>query len=469
VVTSLEYGEPLDDATVSLIANPGPTGRWRATVEADSSGGYRFEDLEAGRWELLFSAPGFRLAADTLEVAAGDTLVWDVALMLDAVQIDDLVVMGRASDAEAELQTGYVNLDSETLRKIPNVIEPDPLRALQILPGVQAASDISSGLYIRGGGPDQTLVLADGVTVYNPTHAFGFFSTFNNDVVRDVDLYKGAYPAKYGGRLGAVLDVGMKEDTSRRVSGKLGISLIAARGLIEGRAGPDQWYVAGRRSWLDPLLDALRTEENPIPDYFFYDVNARYVSDRWGGRTTLSWYRGKDDVGVEADTYTAFDLGWGNDVLMLRHQRDLSGDLDMEATLSRSRYEALTDASIFATPFEVTNELQDITLQGTLNYRVSDAHRLTWGLLGSWYDFLYQQTFNLSPGVDYRSKPTEIATYLEDRWVPNDLGSGRTCASNSVAVCTTSICSWSPPKDSRPATSTCPSTRPPTRDGRGRR
>lgn len=420
VVTSFEYGEPLAGVTVSLVEDPGPAGRWKATAATDSVGNYIFDDLASGRWELFFATPGFTAAADTVEISTNDTLVVDISLKLDAIQIGDLVVTGRAADAEAELQTGFVNLDSATLRKIPNVIEPDPLRALQILPGVQAASDISSGLYIRGGGPDQTLVLADGITVYNPTHAFGFFSTFNNDVVRDVDLYKGAYPAKYGGRLGAVLDVGMKENTTPKVSGKLGISLIAARGLIEGRAGPDQWYLAGRRSWLDPLLNALRTDENPIPDYFFYDVNARYVSDRWGGRTTFSWYRGKDDVGVEADAYTAFDLGWGNDVLMLRHQRDLSADLDMEATLSRSKYEAMTDASIFATPFEVTNELQDISLSGALNYRAGEAHRLTLGLLGSWYDFLYQQTFNLSPGVDYRSKPTELATYLEDRWVPGE-------------------------------------------------
>ena len=105
-------------------------------------------------------------------------------------------MVGRTTDIEGDIQTGFVNLDARTLDAIPGIVEPDPLRALQILPGVQAASDISSGLYIRGGGPDQTLVLMDGVTVYNPTHAFGFFSTFSNDVVDDVALYKGAYPAR---------------------------------------------------------------------------------------------------------------------------------------------------------------------------------------------------------------------------------------------------------------------------------
>jgi hypothetical protein len=216
-----------------------------------------------------------------------------------------------------------------------------------------------------------------------------------------------------------VLDVGLRDDTSPKVSGKLGISLISARGLIEGRAGPDQWYLAGRRSWLDPLLNALDSPENPIPDYFFYDVNARYVSDRGGGRTTFSWYRGKDDVQLEADAFTGFDLGWGNDVLMLRHARDLTDDLDVVGTLSRSRYESLTDASIFATPFEITNELRDVSLEGAINWRATESHRLTLGLKGSWYDFVYRQSFNVESSIDYRSKPTELAAYLEDRWVPD--------------------------------------------------
>jgi len=416
LVTSDGGGRALGFVDVVLSEAGDGAERRSASTSTDVSGRYVFDDVPDGAWTLTFSMPGFAPATEALTIVGRDTVVVDVVLSPAAVELEDLVVTSRASDAEAGLQTGYLNLDQMTLKSIPSVIEPDPLRALQALPGVQSASDISSGLYIRGGGPDQNLIAANGVTVYNPTHAFGFFSTFNSDVVDDVALYKGAYPAAYGGRLGAVLDVGLRKDTSPELSGKLGVSLIAVRGLLEGRLGPDQWYVAGRRSWLDPLLDALRSDENPIPDYFFYDANVGFTSDRGGGRTVLSWYHGLDDLGVDAETFIDFDLNWGNDVLLLSHARELSETTDMTVALSRSRYESLTDATVFSTDFDVTNTLQDVTLKGALNRDLGDRHRLTFGLSASWYEFVYRQSFSLESQVDYDAAPFELAGYLEDRW-----------------------------------------------------
>jgi hypothetical protein len=175
---------------------------------------------------------------------------------------------------------------------------------------VAAASDISSGLYIRGGGPDQTLVLMDGVPVYNPTHAFGLFSTFNNDAVSGIDLFKGAYPASL--RRPARRGPGRQHAAGRDpapVRGELGVSLIAARGLVEGRLGEDRWLVAGRRTYLEPLLSAIRTDENPIPSYYFYDTNLNYQTRRLGGLTTLNLLPRRDDVFVDASDRHA-PLAW---------------------------------------------------------------------------------------------------------------------------------------------------------------
>ena len=165
--------------------------------------------------------------------------------------LEDLVVTAEGG-AGTEVQTGFLDVDAATLAAVPGIVEADPLRALQVLPGVQAASDISSGLYIRGGGPDQTLVLMDGVTIYNPTHAFGFFSTFNNDAVDRVDLFKGAYPACYGGRLGAVVDVRMRQESAPRTSVTGGVSLISARALVEGRGGAPPGGGGGPRGGRGP-------------------------------------------------------------------------------------------------------------------------------------------------------------------------------------------------------------------------
>ena len=206
--TVTESGGTLTVPEVSVACEGAGLGR---DVLGDVDGNFDLPDLPAGSYRLEFVAFGYLNLVQEVTLGQDETKVLEVALELDAVRLDDLLVVGRTTDIEGDIQTGFVNIDARTLDAIPGIVEPDPLRALQILPGVQAASDISSGLYIRGGGPDQTLVLMDGVTVYNPTHAFGFFSTFSNDVVDNVSLYKGAYPAEYGGRLGAVLDVGMKE------------------------------------------------------------------------------------------------------------------------------------------------------------------------------------------------------------------------------------------------------------------
>ncbi|MCB1182261.1 TonB-dependent receptor plug domain-containing protein [bacterium] len=425
-VTDAETGLPLAGVEVTLSgATPRPAGvpDLRRT---DSAGRFAWPDLPPAAWTFAAATPGYEtvtLAVDLPPEGLADLVI---ALPLQAFELEGLVVVGGTADIEGDLQTGYVNLDRQTLSEVPGIIEDDPVRALQFLPGVQSASDISSGLYIRGGGPDQTLILMDGVTVYNPTHAFGFFSTFNNDAVADVSLYKGAYPAEYGGRLGAVVDVDMVEDTSPETSGRVGLSLISGRLFLQGRAGPDQWYLAGRRSFLEPLLKAIDTPEDPIPSWYFYDANAGYTTTRGGGVTHLGFYHGRDQVDVQADVDTGIDLGWGNTVALLRHERFLTDDLEGRVTLSHSRYGSDTDAEILATTFRIDNRVEDTTLAARLDWRASDAHRLVGGLGHSWYDFRYRQVFAEETGIDYRSRPGELAAFAEDRWFVDDRSTVRT-------------------------------------------
>ena len=416
VVTAGDGGLDLSEVSIAL-AGEGLVREARCAAD----GKYSIENLPAGGYRLDFTAAGFQ--GQTLEVRLGvdQTLTRDVVLELAAFELEELVVTGSASDNEVDLQTGFVNLDRELLDTIPGIVEPDPLRALQILPGVQAASDISSGLYIRGGGPDQTLVLMNGVTVYNPTHAFGFFSTFSNDVVDDVSLYKGAYPAAYGGRLGAVLDVNLKEPDAEEFGGKAGASIISARLFLEGPLGRDHWQVSGRRSYLDPVLSAVRSEENPIPAYYFYDLNAAYASTRGGGLTTFQIYHGQDSIGVDAEANTNFDIAWGNTVTLLRHERFLADRLEGRLTVSNSRYRSLTDARFLATEFDIENRLNDFSLAGVLDWRAGWRHRLNLGLEYSRYDFVYRQSFNRQISVDYGARPSELALFLEDRWFLDDV------------------------------------------------
>ncbi len=333
---------------------------------------------------------------------------------------EELIVTAPPVERPAGLQSGDLSLGADQLGAVPGLVEPDPLRALQGLPGVAAASDLSSGLFIRGAGPDQALVLMDGAPVYNPTHAFGLFSTFNGDAVAGVDLYKGAPPARHGGRLGAVLDVRMREGRGDRTRARLGLSLIAARAAVEGRRGDDRWLLAGRRTYLEPVLAAARSEENPIPGYFFYDLNGRYGTGRLGGWTTLTVYHGRDQVALDATEDTQLDLVWGNTVAALRHARALGRSVDLTLRLHASHYTSDTDGQVLATPAVLTNALTDLTAAGRLDWWAGGGHQVSLGASASRYDVSYDQSFNREQQIAYGTRPVELVAFLADRWQASD-------------------------------------------------
>ncbi|HEU4724029.1 MAG TPA: TonB-dependent receptor plug domain-containing protein, partial [Candidatus Eisenbacteria bacterium] len=288
---------------------------------------------------------------------------------------------------------------------------------LQLLPGIQAASDVSSGLYIRGGGPDQTLILLDQIPLYNPTHAFGFFSTFNPSAIKDVALYKGAYPSTYGGRLGAVLDVSNRDGNRNRFHGQGGVSLIAARATFEGPIRDGSWILSARRTYLDPILDAARGDSSEIPDYYFYDVNAR-VNRSLGGsdNVMISGYRGRDALHLDLDEGSFVDISWGNFAGTARWTHRFGPGLFGNFLAAASRYTSETKVSIFSTPIRFANRLLDLSLKGDLDWRLGRGHEIDAGLLASQFHFTFDQAFNqvVQPGLNER--PASLALYAEDQW-----------------------------------------------------
>lgn len=347
--------------------------------------------------------------------AAGDT----AAVRAEEQPVEEIEVRARRLDEEDDRLTGFVTLDRETTELLPALGEQDPIRALQWLPGVQTASDVSSGLYVRGGSPDQTLILLDDVTVYNPTHAFGLFSTFNTDVIDEVRLYKGAYPARYGGRLGSVLEVRQRPAEASAVSGRGGVSTITGRLLLEGPAGGGSWMVGGRRTYLEPILDALRSEDNEIPSYYFYDLNGRLtVPAGRGGRLSVTGYSGHDDLFLDLDEDSFLDIRWGNRTVSGRLERPLGEAWTGALLLSGSEYDSRTDVSFFTTPFSFHNRLRESTFRADLTGPLAPRHRLSAGASASFYDFLYRESFNFDRQARFRSRPSDLSLYLEDEWSP---------------------------------------------------
>lgn len=419
-VTDAEGGEALPYVSVILIGVTANGDTLRDGQAADETGRFVFRGLPAGTYKLKLLYIGYETLTQDVTVGEFDAPELSLAMGVKPFEVDQIVVEADRFKAERDVQTGFVALGNDVIARTPGIVESDPLRTLQLLPGVQAASDVSSGLYIRGGGPDQTLVLLDDVPVYNPTHALGFFSTFNADAVGDVALYKGAYPAEHTGRLGSVLDVQSRMPAAPKLRGTGGISTIAARLTIEGPVGKNHWLVSGRRTYLDPILAAARSPENPLPSYYFYDLNARFVTPRDNDWWTFNAYRGRDVIGFNLDETGDINVDWGNTVVSAAYNRTFGSALTGKVQLSGSEYGSVTNATVFGTSFGIDNRLRDATLRTDFDYRGFSTHRIRLGLSGAAYDFKYNQTFNQSDGVQFGTKPYEVSGYVDDTWKPVD-------------------------------------------------
>lgn len=417
-VTDAESQAPLEFVTVQVFGETYNGEKIIRGAMGDSQGRFTIESIPRGRFIFRCSRIGYETYEDSLFVSADRVYRRYVELAVQPVEVQEILVEADRLAREKNVQPGFVSVEAGELADLPGIIEGDPIRSLQLLPGIQAASDISSGLYIRGGGPDQTMVLLDGVTVYNPTHAFGFFSTFNPDALDQVNVYKGAYPAKYGGRLGAVLDVEASDGDRRGVHGSGGVSTIAARATVEGpTGGGGSWLVGGRRTYLEPLLNALSKPDAPLPSYYFYDFNARLTTHRArNGGLVLSGYHGRDNVDYKLDEDSELDMVWGNSIFSAEYDVSIAESLLGGLKFSISRYKSFTDARFFTTPLAINNRLQDATIGGDLTWMAGPMHRVSGGFSGTQYNVYYQQNFNQENTLDYRRKTYEASVFVEDQW-----------------------------------------------------
>ena len=417
-VTDADNGEALSLATVVVEG-------LQLGAVSNPSGYYAVQQVPGGLHVVSTSHIGYQTQRDTLRFGADEAVRLDVVLVPKPVDIGEEVVVEaeRSEELERATQSSFIALQVEPLQQMPAIGEADLLRSLQLLPGIQSASDISSGLYVRGGGPDQTAILLDNIPLYNPSHLFGFFSTFNPDAIKDVQLYKGAYPAAYGRTLGAVLDVSNREGNRQRFSGRGGVSLIASRLLAEGPVSQGSWMMAGRRTYLEPVFSALRARGVDIPlNYYFYDFNGK-VNQRWGDDTfSVSTYWGQDDLrfdfadaGETAEEAFA-EMRWGNRALTAHWKRVFSPALFGHFMAAGSSYESILSFSFFDTPFLITNSIRDLSLKGDLDYFAHRDHTLSLGFLATFFEFRFAQSFNQQDQFDLRQEPVLLSAYMQDEW-----------------------------------------------------
>ncbi len=393
---------------------------------ANSAGYYTLPDVPPGTYTVVGSYIGFADARVELTLAPGERRRLDLELAPDDYLIDEVTVEAERVGEEEARRLGAAQLQTDVVRRIPAVLEPDVFRSLQLLPGIKAASDYSSGLYIRGGSPDQTLILLDRTTVYNPTHFFGFFSTFNPDAIKDVRLYKGGYPAEYGGRLGSVVDIYNKHGNRRQTEGSLSLGLLASRALAEGPYARGSWMLAARRSTLEPLLALLRAADvDGIPDgFYFYDVNGKLNFDAGANdRFSLAFYTGNDALRIGLFDDAAADIAYGNRTISGDWSHIFSQRLFANATLTASRYANEPVIRVAGTAVAQENRVYDTSARADFEFIPNDRYRLEGGLWGGAQTFVFRRLFDGREALGVHRRSTYGSLYLQQSYRPSPLWS----------------------------------------------
>jgi len=415
-ISDAETGETLISANLALADSPKGT-------STNTSGYYNLTNIPPGTYTVVATYIGFQRYEKEIQLEAGESLRLDIELKPEGYQLEELVVQSKR-EQEEQRNIGMAQVETEMIKKLPSVFQADVFRSLQLLPGVKAASDFSSGLYIRGGSPDQTLILLDRTTVYNPSHFFGFFSTFNPDAVKDVRLYKGGYPAKYGGRLGSVLTVFNKDGNRNEFQGSVTLGMLASRVSVEGPLdnGKGSYMLALRRSTLEPVLAVLQESADNIPEsFYFFDANGKVnYSLNQNNKFSLAFYSGVDDLKFPFSADANINLNYGNQTLSSTWTHIFSDKLFSNFMLTGSRYFNYPSFEIASTPFERSNNIYDFSLKGDFEYLPSDNHEISTGFWMGSLTLKLQDTFDGQDTFGSRIQSQYGSVYLQDKWTISD-------------------------------------------------
>jgi hypothetical protein len=354
-----------------------------------STNAYGFYSLTipVGSYDLQFSYIGYQSINKKGSAERDFTL--NIALKAAETRLDEVVVEGKRTDENVRsTDMSLVKLDTKTIKMVPSLLgEVDLVKVIQLLPGVQPTSEGSTGFIVRGGSADQNLIILDEATVYNASHLVGFFSVFNNDAVRNVNLYKGDIPAAYGGRLSSLLEVQMKDGNSKKAGLSASIGTISSKLTVEGPIVRDRttFLVAGRRTYADLFLPLAKDKNIRDNKLYFYDLNLKlsHVINE-NNRFYLSGYMGRD---IFKNDFSS--LGFGNKTASLRWNHLFSRKLFFNMSLIYSNYNyEIATPDLETSAFRWTSMLRDYTARFDFTHYVSGNHKLKYGA-GSTYHLFY--------------------------------------------------------------------------------
>lgn len=417
-------GESLIGASIALKGT-------NSGVQTNTYGFYAIT-LPPGEYTFVFSYIGYEQQEHTIQLKG--SMAMSALLIPKSYQAREVVITDKRRDQNVKnTEMGKIVLTTEQIKKLPALMgEVDPLKTMQLLPGIQSAGEGNAGFYVRGGGPDQNLILLDEAPVYNTGHLFGFFSIFNADAIKDVTLIKGGMPANYGGRLSSVLDVTMKDGNNQRFQMEGGIGAIASRLSLQGpiQRNKSSYMISARRTYADILAKPFINKNSSFSGsgYYFYDLNAKanyQFSDK--DRIFLSGYLGRD-VFTFRNKERSFDvhIPWGNNTATLRWNHVFSKKLFANTSLIYNDYNFTFDATQQNFNIRLNSGIRDLNAKLDLDYYLNFKHHLKFGGNYIYHTFIpssvsgRQDSTVFQPDNAFRKYAHEAALYIQDDWEISD-------------------------------------------------
>lgn len=420
-ISDSSNGETLIGAIIKVVE----------TKKALASNGYGYFvlSLPEGKYTLQVSFIGFQTKTININLTQNQKI--NVKLSPKSITNRELVIKGEREDKNIKsTEMSRVELSGEKVKQLPVIFgEPDILKAITLLPGIKSGGEGGTGFYVRGGGPDQNLILMDEAVVYNPSHLFGFLSVFNTDAVKNLEVIKGGMPANYGGRLSSILNVTMREGNNQKYEFNGGVGLIASRFSAEGpiKKGKSSFLIAARRTYIDVLAQPFLPKSAQGNAYYFYDINLK-MNWQLGAKDKLyfSGYFGRDILDFQSPTNKSVNLnfGWGNSTATLRWNHVFKPKLFSNTSIIYNRYDLFNDFKFGANGFSVRSGLYDWNLKSDFTWFAADKHLVKFG-----FNYIFH-TF--TPGIASGALGTikideeiskqyahEFAVYAQDEWQIN--------------------------------------------------
>ena len=405
VISDINTGEKLSRTSIYVIEN-------KQGNYSDDQGNFQINIPLYGNSTIRFSYVGYENKEITIKETTSSPLIIQ---MKPNNNLGEVIISTRKKDENiTKLSMGVEKLSIEQIKAMPALLgEVDVIKSIQLLPGIQATSEGGSGFSVRGGSPDQNLIVLDNTTVYNPSHLMGFFSIFNNDVISGIELYKGDFPFKFGGRLSSLLEVQTKNEIPDKFRGTGGIGLISSRIMLEGPIKEKtSWMVGGRRSYADLFLKLSSDKDIRNTTMYFYDLNGK-LSHQFSekDKIELNGYYGLDNFGAQPGSFK-----YGNSAASLTWNHVFSNNLFGKYSLHFSNYDYGLTSKLEGSRMEWKSSITDWTFRADMHQPINQLWDISYGTNLTYHKF--NPGWVKMEGMDKYSVPgneaLEYATYLSN-------------------------------------------------------